>query len=88
MSNWNERIFPEIELKLFDQKDDCLSDLTYSGDELRRLLEGKKKYEPKSFRGKMTEKEYVMVDAIRVPYGKRKIAEKMAEQLGYKVRKL
>lgn len=88
LSIWTKEQVPNIDLKIFDNKGYCLSDLTYSNIELKKLLIGKKKYEPIPLRGTITEKKYVMVMAISVPLGSRKSAERFIEQRGYTVRKL
>ena len=88
LSIWPKEPFPNIDLKLFDNNGHCLSSLTYSNIELKKLLEGKNKYEPIPSKGTITEEEYIMATAIRVPYGSREFAERLVEQRGLKVRKL
>jgi hypothetical protein len=88
LSIWPKEPLPNIDLKILDNKGHCLSTLTYSNVELKKLLEGKNKYEPIPSKGTITEEEYIMVTAIRVPYGSREFAERLIEQRGHKVRKL
>jgi len=66
-------MLPNIDLELFDNKGYCLSNLTYTKDELKKMLEGKKKYKPTPSKEVMAKKEYIMVTAIRVPYGSREV---------------
>ncbi len=85
---WSQEPAPDIDIKLFDDTNNCISDFAYSAEEMKKLLVGKRKYEPRLKRGSLTEDCYVMVGAIRVPYGTRKVAEAIAEKMGHNVRKL
>ena len=62
--------------------------MTYPNIKLKKLLEGKNKYEPIPSRGTITEEEYIMVTSIGVPNVFREVAEHLVEQKGLKVRKL
>ncbi len=86
LSIWTKEQVSNIDLKIFDNEGHCLSDLTYSNIELKKLLR-KKKYEPISSKGTITEEEYIMVVPIRAPSGSRESAEHFLKQKGYTVRK-
>ncbi len=71
---------PCIQIKLFDSKGECISDPTYSPEELKKLMTGKKDAGniPSPSKGMMTEITYELVGELKVRYG---MGEKIQAQI-------
>ena len=81
-SFFDENKLPFLVLKIFNEKHECIGDLEYKSQELKKILQGgSQKNIPAPIKGKMPDENYKLAVEIRVPYGQRKIYEKLLKTM-------